>query len=140
MKFTRGLLAVLTIVSLGGRIALGDTLKRGTLEITYRERSRQTADLAPLPVGGIVALVSHLYYPRDLRYLSHVVQGATRMIVRVDKDGRVTSVIFKPHMHPELEEVAAEAVHACRWIPATRHGVPANGWVGIPISFSLRKK
>ncbi|PYI47508.1 MAG: hypothetical protein DMF10_06365 [Verrucomicrobia bacterium] len=141
MKLIMGWLAIFTIISLDGTIALGDSQKRGTLEITYGEPSREkTHDLAPLPAGGIAALVSHLYYPRDLRYRSHFVQGATHMIVRVDKDGRVTSVTFKPHMHSELEEVALGAVHACRWIPAKRHGVSANGAVNIPIDFSMREK
>lgn len=120
-----------------------DTQKRGSARITYKENSsrRWTDPLnsPPLIVGGVGRFASQLYYPPNLRHLSHPVQGSTRVVVRVNKSGRVTSVIFSPRLHPDLETIVIEAIYACQWLPAKKHGVPVNGGVRIPVSFSLSR-
>lgn len=59
------------------------------------------------------------------------------VVVRVDASGRVTSITFSPHLHPELEQIVIEAVHACGWKAARKHGVATRGAVRIPITFSV---
>jgi TonB family protein len=141
MKLKLTWLAAFSVVLLGGTVAVADTQKRGSATITYREPPRnEWYDLAPLPVGGIAQLVSHLYYPPGLRWSrSTAIKGSTYVIVRVDKHGRVKSVTFSPRMNAELEEIVIEAVHACRWNPGKRHGLAIDGAVRIPINFSLSK-
>ena len=142
MKFSFVFLAAVTLMLLDVRLALADTQKRGTATITYREPPRnEWYDLAPLPVGGIAQLVRHLYYPPGLRWTrSTAIQGSTYVVVRVDKRGRVKSVTFSPHINRELEEIVLEAVHACRWNPGRRHGIPIDGAVRIPINFGLSNR
>ena len=141
MKLQLTCLASVAIVSIAGSPAVGESQRRGDATITYHELSaKERYDRTPLPVGGIAAFVSHLYYPPDLRYPSHKVQGSAYVVVRVDKGGRVTSVSFTPRIHPELEEIVTEAVHACRWNSGKRRGRPIDGAVRIPVTFSVTKK
>jgi TonB family protein len=140
MLMRRSSSATIFLIWLCLECAVANTQTRGGATITYKEpgtRWNQSTDTPPLPVGGVAKFVSNLYYPPAFRHRSYLIQGSTMLVVRADASGRVTSVTFSPHLHPELEQIVIEAVHACQWKPARKHGVAIKGAVRIPITFSV---
>ena len=130
-------LALTSLICLSA-VAVADTLQRGDSTITFSAPA--LPDNAPMPVGGVAALYSKLYYPPQLRTRPYVIHGKAIVLATIEANGRVSEVSLSPRMHPELERVVIQAFHACQWKPARKHSVPVRASVRFPISFDTYKK
>jgi TonB family protein len=119
-------------------VAVADTVQRGDSTITFSPPPAR--DSAPMPVGGVAAFASKLYYPPGLRTRPYIVHGNAMVSVTVEPNGRVTDISFSPRMHAELERVVIQALRSCHWKPAQKHNVPVRGWLRFPVRFDTYKK
>jgi protein TonB len=76
-------------------------------------------------------------YPEQARSLRR--EGVVRLRLRVDEDGRVTSVdVVRSSGYPILDAAAVSAVRTWQGRPAMRDGRPvATSW-DLPVRFKLR--
>jgi TonB family protein len=119
-------------------VAVADTVQRGDSTITFSPPPSR--DNTPMPVGGVAAFASKLYYPPDLRMGSYIVHGHAIVSVTVEPNGHVTDISFSPRMHPKLERVVIQALRSCQWKPARKHNVPVRGQLRFPVNFDTYKK
>lgn len=77
-------------------------------------------------------------YPAIARRMRE--EGLVRLRVLVGADGLPREVRLDAGSgHPRLDEAARAAVAGWRFVPARLGGQAVAGWVGVPISFSLRR-
>jgi periplasmic protein TonB len=75
-------------------------------------------------------------YPPQARRLHH--QGTVMLKVLVGVDGSPKQVIIQQGSgYHELDRAAVRAAKRWKFNPATRNGVPMEGWALIPVQFKL---
>ena len=117
--------------------AAGDIAYHGSNnEATHHGKA---LDKVAMPVGGVQALASKLYYPSYLRVRPAIADSRTVVIVAVNANSGVAAVSFSPPIHESFEAVVVKAIYSTQWIPATKNNVPVPSRLRIPINFKTVK-
>jgi periplasmic protein TonB len=96
-------------------------------------------DSAEAPV--VLARADHRHcpgapYPAAL--LERGIEGAVRVRVRVDPEGRPAEVLLQAGSGWRLfDDAALQRARGCRFFPARRGGAPVESWVEFPVRFAL---
>ncbi len=97
-----------------------------------------TAEIMPVPVGGMKAIMSKLVYPKEASEKG--IQGVVKIRAFVDEYGEVTSDEVVQGIGYGCNEAAKIAVYYTQFHPGIIHGKPVKTQVVIPIDFKLNKK
>lgn len=89
---------------------------------------------------GFVFPMAKPAYPESA--LKNKEQGIVYLKVLVGKDGLPRQIKVDPKTKAPKDLVSSALVAAGKWTfnPGTRHGKPVEGWVRIPVTFSLDEK
>jgi protein TonB len=96
-------------------------------------------DSAEAPI--VLARADHRHcpgapYPAAL--LERGIEGAVRLRVRVDPEGRPAEVLLQAGSGWRLfDDAALQRARGCRFFPARRGGAPVESWVEFPVRFAL---
>ncbi len=92
--------------------------------------------IKPSPRGGYTSLRQYIYYPKSLRDAG--IEGTVIVNAFVSPEGRVTRTRVTQTLHPELDQIAQNAIERTVFNPATQAGSPLAVWIAIPIQFTLK--
>ena len=138
----------------GRRVCVQGTIEKvvGGLQIavadpTHVETQQQERVLPPFGLDAYSACDPNVVLPAELRsvkpqYTARAMRarvgGAVKMRAVVDTDGRVRDVQLMRSVHPDLDEVAIQALRQWVFRPGTYMGKPVPVIVVVDMAFSLR--
>ena len=79
-------------------------------------------------------LISHLDYPRALRYQR--VTGIVWVKIALDAEGHVSSAQIAQGVHPVLDDIVLRAVRETPWKPAVKNGKAIPWKFRLPVTFT----
>jgi TonB family protein len=95
------------------------------------EPAPATEEPGSVPIGPRLASMPRVAYPRELK--GRAIEGTGFLRARVTETGAVdpSSVVIVTRLDPELDQVAADALRASTFLPATEDGHPVAATVHI---------
>jgi TonB family protein len=99
--------------------------------IEAAEMRRDPSCVPPRPLNAPMPV-----YTEEARALK--IQGTVSMVVLVDEQGKVSSVVVFIPLGFGLDEQAAKAARQMRFTPALKGGRPVSFWQRIEVEFGLR--
>jgi TonB family protein len=95
------------------------------------EPAPATEEPGSVPIGPRLASMPRVAYPRELK--GRAIEGTGFLRARVTETGAVdpSSVVIVTRLDPELDRVAADALRASTFLPATEDGHPVAATVHI---------
>jgi TonB family protein len=116
-------------VAAGGGIRTASGSKAGTDEIDYEA----------LPAAMLAIDCQAPPYPRDA--VEKAESGTVRLALLIDAQGRVVqSRVVRSSKSTVLDRASRDAIANCQFVPATRNGVSAQGWVILNYIWTLHQK
>ena len=102
----------------------------------HKDRKFVPYDKPPVPIGGLSAIQSNVFYPESARVAG--VTGTVVVQAFVNKSGRVSELVILKGVTADLNKAAAAAIGRTRFLPASQRGRPVGVWISIPVAFRLR--
>lgn len=96
-------------------------------------------DYESLPAAMLAIECPSPPYPGEA--IEKAQSGTVRLALLIDAQGRVVeSRVVRSSKAPALDRASREAIASCQFIPATRNGVAAQGWVMLNYIWTLHLK
>jgi protein TonB len=95
-----------------------------------------SVDKMPAPIGGMAAIRSRIQYPDRMR--DSGVQGNVQLQFVITEKGTLQDLVILKSLHPELDQIALDAVAEIRFTPGEIDGEPVRVLVSLPIPFDPR--
>ena len=95
-------------------------------------------DVAPSPVGGLLALMQQIPYPASAK--KDNIEGKVLVSVVVGADGKVKSAKIMSGVRNDLDQAALKAILPSTWTPAQKDGKPVDSNIVVPVQFKLENK
>ncbi len=130
-----------------GKCTFNETYKDGALvsgTATFEDGGNATytklREVPPQFKGGVEAFYQYLganiRYPGEARL--NKVEGRVVLTFVVERDGKVTDVVVKTSVSPDIDAEASRVISNCpNWIPGRQFGRNVRVSYSVPVSFTL---
>jgi len=92
-------------------------------------------DKAPIPVGGIEAIMKNVIYPEEAK--KENIEGKVFVKAIIDENGNVLKVEILKSENELLNNASLKAVKSSKFVPAELNGKKIKVEITIPIKFKL---
>ncbi|MCB1060224.1 MAG: energy transducer TonB [Calditrichaeota bacterium] len=92
-------------------------------------------DSFPMPVGGMVALMQQVVYPKSAS--KDGIEGKVLISAVIDVNGKVSKAEIMSGVRQDLDQAALTAVQNIEWTPAMKNKQAVEAAVVVPVLFKL---